>query len=122
MKIVLHARYLNSLIDESKSNWPIETIQVILRKINGKYFTEADMNSAYNHLPLDEQSRNLRQFVIKNQKFEFNTLFYGISIGRATFSALMNKIFRPLFLSKNLITNLDDAFKQSQTKNEMFDV
>ena len=29
LKIVLDARYLNSLIDESKCNWPIEPIQVI---------------------------------------------------------------------------------------------
>ena len=54
LKIV---RYLNSLIDESKCNWPIEPIQVILTKINGKYFTIADMNSAYNQMPSDEQSR-----------------------------------------------------------------
>ena len=55
LKIVLDARYLNSLIDETKSNWPIEPIQVILTKINGKYFTTADMNRAYNQMPLDEQ-------------------------------------------------------------------
>ena len=53
LKIVLDARYLNSLIDESKFNWPIEPIQVILTKINGKYFTTADMNSAYNQMPFD---------------------------------------------------------------------
>ena len=46
LKIVLDARYLNSLIDESKCNWPIEPIQVILTKINGKCLTTADMNSA----------------------------------------------------------------------------
>ena len=60
-KIVLDARYLNSLIDEYKSNWPIEPIQVILTKINGKYFTTADMNSACNQMPLDEQSRRLKR-------------------------------------------------------------
>ena len=32
LKIVLDARYLNSLIDESKCNWPTEPIQVILTK------------------------------------------------------------------------------------------
>ena len=32
LKIVLGARYLNSLIDESKCNWPFETIQVNLTK------------------------------------------------------------------------------------------
>ena len=79
LKIVLDARYLNSLIDESKCNWPIEPIQVI--------FTTADMNSACNQKPLDEQSQRLKQFVIENQQYEFNRLFYGISIGPAAFSA-----------------------------------
>ena len=104
LKIVLDARYLNSLIDESKWNWPIEPIQVILTKINGKYFTTADMNSAYNQMPLDEQSRRLTHFVIGKQQYEFNRLFYGISIGPAAFSAFMSKNFRPLILKKNAIT------------------
>ena len=80
LKIVLDSRYLNSLIDESKCNWPIEPIQVILAQINGRYFTTADMNSAYNQMPLDEQSGPLTQFVIGNQQYELNRLFYGISI------------------------------------------
>ena len=122
LKIVLVARYVNSLNDESKCNWPIEAIQVILTKINGKFFTTADMNSAYNQMPLDEQSRRLTQFVIGNQKYEFNRLFYGISIGPAAFSAFMSNIFRPVILKKNAITYLDDAFMQSQTKDEMFRV
>ena len=37
IKIVLDARYLNSLFDESECNWPIEPIQVFLKKINGKF-------------------------------------------------------------------------------------
>ena len=117
LKIVLDARYLNSLIDGSKCNWPIEPIQVILTKINGKYFTTAD-----NQMPLNEQSRRLTQFVIGNQQYEFNRLFYGISIGPAAFSAFMSKIFRPLILKKNAITYLDEVFMQSQTKDEMFTV
>ena len=42
LKIVLDARYLNSLIDVSKGNWSIEPIQVILTKINGTHYTTAD--------------------------------------------------------------------------------
>ena len=122
LKIVLDARYLNSLIDESKCNWPIEPIQVILTKIYGKYFTTANMNSAYNQMPSDEQSTRLTQFVIGNQQYEFNRLFYGISIGPAAFSAFMSKIFRPLILKINAITYLDDVLMQSKTKDERFTV
>ena len=78
------------------------------------------MNKAYNQMPLDEQSRRLTQFVIGNQKYEFNRLFYGISIGTAAFSAFMSKIFRLFLLKKHAITYLDDVFMQSQTKDEMF--
>ena len=48
------------------------------------------MNSAYNRMPLDEHSRRLTQFVIGNQQYEFNRLFYGISKGPAGFSAFMS--------------------------------
>ena len=34
LKIVLDARYLNSLIDEFKCIWPTEPIQLILTKVN----------------------------------------------------------------------------------------
>ena len=73
-------------------------------------------------MPLDEQSRRLTQFVIGNQQYEFNRLFYGISIEPAAFSAFMSKTFRPLIVKKNAITNLDDVFMQSQTKDEIFTV
>ena len=120
LKIVLDARYLNSLIDETKCNSRIEPIQVILTKINSKNVTTAVMNSACNQMPLNEQSRRLIQFVIGNQQYEFNRLFYGISVGPAAFSAFMSKIFRPLILKRHAITYLDDVFMQSQTKDEMF--
>ena len=63
------------------------------------------MNSAYNQMLLDEQSRRLTQFIIGNQPYEFNRLFYGISIGPAAFSAFMSKIFRPLILKNHLSRN-----------------
>ena len=80
------------------------------------------MNSSYNQIPLDEKSRGLTQFVIGNQQYEFNKLFYGISIGLSAFSAFMSKIFRPLILKKIAITYLDDVFMQSETKDEMLTV
>ena len=44
------------MIDESKCNWPIEPVDVALTRINGTIFTTADLNSAYNQIPLDEES------------------------------------------------------------------
>ena len=78
------------------------------------------MISAYNQMPLDEQSRRLAQFVIGNQQYEFSRLFYGISIGPAAFPAFRSKIIRPLILKKHAMTYLDKVFMQSQTKDEKF--
>ena len=80
------------------------------------------MNSAFNQMPLDEQSRRLTQFVMGNQQYEFNRLFYGIFIGPAIFSAFMSKNFRQFMPKKNETTYLDDIFMQSKTKDEMFAV
>ena len=76
------------------------------------------MISAYNQMPLDEQSRRLTQFVIGNQQNEFTRLFYGISIGPAAFSAFMSKIFRPIILKKNEITYLDDVLCNHKPKKK----
>ena len=73
-------------------------------------------------MPLDEQSRRLTHFVIGNEQYEVNRLFYGISIGPAAFSAFMRKTPRPIKLNRNASTWLDDVFMQSQTKDEMFTV
>ena len=75
IKNVLDARYLNSLIDESKCNWPIELIQAILTELHRHYFTTAGKNSAYNQIPLDEKSRRVTKFVIGNQQYELNKFF-----------------------------------------------
>ena len=50
------------------------------------------MNSAYNQMSQDEESRCLTQFVIGNQQYEFKRFFYGVSVGAAAFSTLMSKI------------------------------
>ena len=91
LKIVLDARYLNSMIDESKCNWPIEPVDVALTRINGTIFTTADLNSAYNQIPLDEESMRYTHFTIGNEQYCFKRLFYGISIGSAGIYPLIRK-------------------------------
>ena len=104
LKIVLDARYLNSMIDESKCNWPIEPVVVALARINGTIFTTADLNSAYNHIPLDEQSMRYTHFTIGNEQCCFKRLFYGISIGPAAFASTLTHFLYPLIRKGTVIT------------------
>ena len=76
------------------------------------------MNSAFNQMPSDKQSRRLTQFFIGNQQYEINRLFYGVSIGPAAFSAFMSKVLRPLKLNKNAITYFDEVFCNHKQKTK----
>ena len=83
LKIVLDARQLNTMINETKFSWPIEQIQIILTRIKGPIFSIADMSSAYNQRPLDKPSKRLANFLNAGQQYCFKRLFYGISFGPA---------------------------------------
>ena len=107
------------MIDETKCSWPMEPIQIILTRIKGPIFSIADMNSAYNQMPLDKHSQRLTNFVIAVQQYCFKRLFYGISIGPAAFSSFMSSIFKPLIRRNKIITYLDDVFIQDTTTDTM---
>ena len=115
LKIVPDARQLNTMIDGTKCSWPIEPIQIILTRIKGTIFSIADMNSAYNQMPLDKPSQRLKNFVIAGQQYCFKRLFHGISIGPAAFSSFMSSIFKPLIRKNKIITYLDDVVIQDTT-------
>ena len=95
----------------------IEPIQIILTRINGHYYTFADMNSAYNQKPLDEHSCRLTQFVIGKQQLEIQRLLSGLSMRPAHFSAFIRTNFRPLIVSKNMNTYLT-MFSYNHKENE----
>ena len=46
VKLVIDARYLNSITDLSKYSWPLEPIGSLLTRLNGNYFTTSDLCSA----------------------------------------------------------------------------
>ena len=77
------------------------------------------MNTAHNKMALDEQISRLTHFVVGNQQYEFNRLFYARFIEPAAFSALMSIIFISKILSKNFFIFIDDDSIQLQTKQEM---
>ena len=121
LKIVLDARYLNSMIDESTCNWRIEPVDVALTRINGTIFTTADLNSAYNQNPLTNESKRYTHFTIGNEQFCFKRLFYGISIGPAAFASILTHFLYPLIRKGTVINYVDDIFIQTTTYDQMYE-
>ena len=120
-KIVLDARNLNSRRDESKCNWPIESVDVALTRMKGTIFTTADFKSAYNQMPLDKQSMRYTHFTIGNEQFWFKRLFYRISIGPAAFASILTHFLYPLIRKGTVITYVDDIFIQTNSYEQMYE-
>jgi hypothetical protein len=63
LKLVLDARYLNSITDLTTYSWPLEPLQCLLDRVHGKYFMTTDMSCAYHQVPLHEEAQKLVSFV-----------------------------------------------------------
>ena len=122
IKLVIDARYLNSITDLSSYSWPLEPLTTLLTRINGKYFTSSDLSSAYNQVPLTDETQKLTSFVIGSKQYTFMRGFYGLCGLPNFFSRIMTIHFASLISRKKAITYIDDTLMQADTKSEMFDV
>ena len=44
VKLVIDARYLNSVTDLTNYSWPLEPVQMIMTRVNGKVFSVSDLS------------------------------------------------------------------------------
>ena len=122
IKLVIDAGYLNSISDLSSYSWPLEPLNTMLTRINGKYVTTSDLLSAYNQVPLTNETQKLASFVIGSKQFTFKRGFYGLCGLPNFFSRIMTIQFAPLIKRKKAITYIDDTLMQADTKPEMMDI
>ena len=63
-KLVIDARYLNSVTDLTNYSWPLEPVQMIMIRVNGKVFSVSDLLCAYHQVPLSPETQKLTSFII----------------------------------------------------------
>ena len=100
VKLVIDARYLNSITDLSRYSWPLEPIGSLLTRLKGNFFTTSDLCSSYNQLPLTEETKQLVSFVIGPKQYTIERGFYGLFLPNF-FSRIMTIHFAPLIRKKN---------------------
>ena len=122
VKLVIDARYLNSITDLTNYSWPLEPVQMIMTRINGKYFTASDPSCAYHQDPLSPETQKLTSFVIGGKQYTYQAGLYGLCGLPQWFSRMMAINFEPLIKKKKAITYLDDSLLQSHTKAEIFNI
>ena len=58
VKVVIDARYLNSVTDLTNYYWPLEPVQMIMTRVNGKVFSVSDLSCAYHQVPLIPETQS----------------------------------------------------------------
>ena len=122
VKLVIDARYLNSVTELTNHSWPLEPIQMIMTRVNGKFFQVSDLSCAYHQVTHSYETQKLTNFIIGGRQYNFTRGVYGLCGLPNFFSRLMTFHFDPLIRTKQAITYIDDTIMQSQTRGEMFTI
>ena len=100
VKLVLDARYLNSIADNSNCSWPLEPLQVLMTRINGSYFTSGDLSCAYHQVPLRDEAQKLTSFIVGGRQYTYQVGFHGLKPLPNFFSKLMRYAIGSLIKEK----------------------
>ena len=122
VKLVIDARYLNSVTDLTNYSWPLEPVQMIMTRVNGKFVSVSELSCAYHQVPLSFETQKLTNFIIGGRQYTSTRGFYGLCGLPNLFSRLMTIHFDPLIKKKQANTYIDDTIMQSQTRGEMFTI
>ena len=122
VKLVIDARFLNSVTDLTNYSWPLEPVQMIMTRVNGKFFSVSDLSCAYHQVPLSPENQKLTSFIIGGRQHAYTRGFYGLCGLPNFFSRLMTIHFESLIRKKQAITYIDDTIMQSQNKGEIFSI
>ena len=99
-------------------SYPMPKISDILDQLNGKkYFTCLDLASGYHNVCVDPKSQEKTAFVVEHGLYEYKRMPFGLVSAPASFSRLMDHVFRGQ-LDDFLLVYLDDLIIFSDTLEE----
>ena len=122
VKLLIDARFLNSLTDLTNHSWPLEPVQMIMTRVIGKFFSVSDLSCAYHQVPLSPETYKLTSFIIGGRQNTYTRGFNGLCGLPNFFSRLMTIHLEPLIKEKDAITYIDDRIMQSKNKGELFSI
>ena len=122
VKLVIDARNLNTVTDLTNYSWPLETVQMIMTRVNGKFFSVSDLSCAYHQVPLTLETKKLTEL-----HHRLTTKYLHLRIQRSAWptqplQSLNDDSFRPTNQKKRVITYINDAIMQSKTRGKIFTI
>ena len=79
-KLVIDARYTNSIKDTISSSWSLERLQVLMKRLNCAYFTRSNLACAYHQAPLTEKTQKHTSFIVCGRQDTYHSGFYYLKL------------------------------------------
>lgn len=114
LRLCVDMRRANQAIQ--RLNHPLPVFEDLLAKFTGaKYFTTLDIQQAFHHVELAEESRDITTFITNWGLFRYTRLLFGVNYAPEFFQNLMESI---LAECKNTVVFIDDIFMWGATEAE----
>ena len=78
VKLVIDERFLNSATELTNYSWPLEPVQRIMTRVNGKLFPISDLSCACHQVPLSPETQKLNSLIIGGRQYTYTRGFYGL--------------------------------------------
>ena len=96
---------------------PLPTLDEIRVKLNGvKWFAKLDLKSAFHHLELDEESRELTTFQTEQGMRRFTRLVFGVNCAPEIFQRFMERILEGL---RGVVVFIDDVLVYAESQVQL---
>lgn len=114
-RLVVNMRAPNKAI--KREYFPLPLMNDMKVKLHGaKFFSKLDLTSAYYHLELCKESRDLTTFLTENGMYRFTRLMFGVNCAPEIFQREMTRILKDF---DNIIVYIDDILIFAATLEEL---
>jgi hypothetical protein len=116
LRMCVDYRSLNDVTIQNRC--PIPNVGEMRAQLqDARYFTKLDLREGYYNLRVHKDHTYKTAFRCRFGSFEFNVVPMGLTNSPAVFSAMMNRVFSPMF-NDFLIAYLDDIVIYSKTEED----
>lgn len=114
VRICINMRHPNEAIQ--REHYPLPVIDTFLNKLKGsKFYSRLDITSAYHHVELHPDSRDVTTFMSSIGLMRFKRLMFGINCAPEIFQRIMTEMLEDI---EGVIVYIDDVVVSGRTKEE----
>lgn len=114
-RLIVNMRGPNRAIQRQFHQMP-RVDEMKAKLIGARYFTKLDLHSAFHHVMISKESRELTTFMAPNGMFRFKRLVFGVNCAPEIFQRIMENILKDV---ENVIIYIDDILIFAPTMDHL---